>query len=715
MTSGELLSRRSFLVGVSAAGGGLALSLAVPFEQVRAGAEKTPEVTAWLLIGADDSVVVRVARAEMGQGAQTGLAMLVAEELECDWSKVRTEFVTPQDNARRGRVWGDMSTGASRSIAASQLYLRQAGATAREMLVTAAAARWKVSPNECVAANSIITHEPTGRSVTFGAVAEDAAQVEPPGEVKLKEPGAWKLVGQPRRRLDVLDKVTARTVYAIDVRLPGMLYAAIAHCPAFGGVLKAVDENAIANMKGVRRVVRLPDAVAVIADSWWRAKRALDALPIEWDPRGNERVSTASIAAAVRAGLDAEKSQIGRSDGDIAAGLRSAAKLVQADYEVPFLAHATMEPQTCTAHVTNGRVEVWAPSQGPMTALATAASAAGLPNENAVVHAPMLGGGFGRRGAIQEYIRQAVLIAKEVDVPVKLVWSREEDIQHDYYRPYGQARLVAGLGSDGMPVAWKIRLAGPSFVHGLVPGFGMTFVDHTFLSGLAEEMVYDVPNYLVDYAVQQSPVPLGVWRAINYTQNTFYKESFVDEMAHAAGIDPYLYRRRLLHKDVKNLALLDAVAKKADWFAPLPPGVSRGMAITEACGSLCAQVVEASVERGEVRVHRVVSALDPGYVVNPMSIEMQTQGAVVYALTAALTGEITIKNGGVVESNFHDYQMLRMADVPKVETVLVPSGDFWGGAGEPPVPPLAPALCNAIFAATGKRIRSLPIKNHDLS
>jgi isoquinoline 1-oxidoreductase beta subunit len=651
----------------------------------------------------------------MGQGAQTGLAMLVAEELECDWSKVRTEFVTPQDNARRGRVWGDMSTGASRSIAASQLYLRQAGATAREMLVTAAAARWKVSPNECVAANSIITHEPTGRSVTFGAVAEDAAQVEPPGEVKLKEPGAWKLVGQPRRRLDVLDKVTARTVYAIDVRLPGMLYAAIAHCPAFGGVLKAVDENAIANMKGVRRVVRLPDAVAVIADSWWRAKRALDALPIEWDPRGNERVSTASIAAAVRAGLDAEKSQIGRSDGDIAAGLRSAAKLVQADYEVPFLAHATMEPQTCTAHVTNGRVEVWAPSQGPMTALATAASAAGLPNENAVVHAPMLGGGFGRRGAIQEYIRQAVLIAKEVDVPVKLVWSREEDIQHDYYRPYGQARLVAGLGSDGMPVAWKIRLAGPSFVHGLVPGFGMTFVDHTFLSGLAEEMVYDVPNYLVDYAVQQSPVPLGVWRAINYTQNTFYKESFVDEMAHAAGIDPYLYRRRLLHKDVKNLALLDAVAKKADWFAPLPPGVSRGMAITEACGSLCAQVVEASVERGEVRVHRVVSALDPGYVVNPMSIEMQTQGAVVYALTAALTGEITIKNGGVVESNFHDYQMLRMADVPKVETVLVPSGDFWGGAGEPPVPPLAPALCNAIFAATGKRIRSLPIKNHDLS
>jgi isoquinoline 1-oxidoreductase subunit beta len=710
MTSGELLSRRSFLVGVSAIGGGLALSLAVPFEPVHA-AEKTSEVNAWLLIGSDDSVLVRIARAEMGQGAQTGLAMLVAEELECDWSKVRTEFVSPQENVRRGRVWGDMSTGASRSIASSQLYLRQAGATAREMLISAAAARWKVPPAECVAAKSTITHRPSGRSIMFGAVAEAAARIEPPADVKLKDPSEWKLAGTPRRRLDVRDKVTAQTVYAIDVRVPDMLYAAIAHCPAFGGVVKTVDESAIANFRGVRRVVRLQDAVAVIADSWWRAKRALDALPIEWDARGNERVSTASIAEMVRSGLDAQKSQVGRLDGDVGAGLKSAVKRVEADYEVPFLAHATMEPQTCTAHVKNGRVEVWAPTQGPMTALATAAGAAGVPNENVVIHGTMLGGGFGRRGAIQEYVRQAVLIAKEVDVPVKLVWSREEDIQHDYYRPYGRARLVAGLGDDGMPIAWKIRLAGPSFVHGLVPGFGMSFVDRTFLSGLADEMVYDVPNYLVDYVVQQLPVPLGVWRAINYTQNTFYKESFVDEMAHAAAADPYLYRRRLLRNNAKNLAVLDAVANKADWFGPLPQGVSRGIAITEACGSLCAQVVEASVERGKVRVHRVVSALDPGHVVNPLSIEMQTQGAVIYALTAALTGEITIKDGAVLQSNFHDYEMLRIADAPIVETVLVPSGDFWGGAGEPPVPPLAPALCNAIFAATGKRIRSLPIKN----
>jgi len=714
MTSGELLSRRSFLVGVSAIGGGLALSLAVPFDSVRT-AEEAPEITAWLLIGADNAVVIRVARAEMGQGAHTGLAMLVAEELECDWAKVSAEFVSPQDNMRRDRVWGDMSTGASRSIASSQLYLRQAGATAREMLIAAAAARWNVPPAECVAAMSVITHRPSGRKVAFGAVAEAAAKVPPPAEVKLKDPREWKLAGTPQRRLDVPAKVTAQPIYAIDVRLPGMLYAAIAHCPVFGGAPKAVNDSALADIKGVHRVVRLPNAVAVIADSWWRAKRALDALSIEWDPRGNDRVSSASIAAIVRAGLAAEKSQVGRSDGDVVAALPSAVKRVEADYEVPFLAHATMEPQTCTAHVANGGVEVWVPTQEPMTALATAASAAGVPNDKVVVHGTFLGGGFGRRAAIQEFVRQAVMIAKEVDVPVKLLWSREEDIKHDYYRPFGMARLVAGLGADGMPIAWKVRLAGPSFVHGLVPGFGMSFVDRTFISGLADEMAYDVPNYLVDYVVEQSPVPLGVWRAINYTQNTFYKESFVDEMAHAAGMDPYLYRRNLLRNNSKHLAVLDAAAEKADWFGPLPPGKSRGVAITEACGSICAQVVEASVARGEVRVHRVVSAIDCGHVVNPLSIEMQTEGAIIYALTAALVGEITIKNGGVEQSNFDSYEMLRMADAPKVETVLAPSGSFWGGAGEPPVPPLAPALCNAIFAATGKRIRSLPIKNQDLT
>jgi len=493
-----------------------------------------------------------------------------------------------------------------------------------------------------------------------------------------------------------------------------MLYAAIKQCPVYGGKLKSVDEGAIAAMKGVRRVVRMNDAVAVVADSWWRAKRALEALPIAWDDRGNSRVSSAEIADFVRGGLDAKDGQVGRADGDVSAGFARAVLRVEADYTVPFLAHATMEPQTCTAHVRPDRVEIWVPSQGAATALVTAALAADVPNDRVVVHTTMLGGGFGRRGAIQEYIRQAVLIAKECKEPVKLLWSREEDVRHDLYRPFGMARLSAGLDADGMPTALRIRLAGPSFVATLVPGFGTSFIDRSFLSGLTEEMPYAVPNYLVDYVVRQSPVPVGVWRAINYTQNAYYKECFIDEMAHAAGSDPYLYRRRLLRDSPKNLAVLDAAAKRANWGAALPAGVFRGIAVNEACGSYCAQVVEASIEKGGVRVHRVVAAIDPGHVVNPLSVEMQTQGAVVYALTAALYGEITIDNGAAEQANFDDYEMLRIADAPQVETVMVPSGDFWGGVGEPPVPPLAPALCNAVFAATGKRIRSLPLKNHDL-
>ena len=435
---------------------------------------------------------------------------------------------------------------------------------------------------------------------------------------------------------------------------------------------------------------------------------------MRWNDGGNGTVSTDSIAAFVRDGLDADEAEIGRADGDAAAALSRAARRIEADYTVPFLAHATMEPQTCTAHVRADGVEIWAPTQNPATALATAAVAAGVPNEKVTVHRAMLGGGFGRRAPIQEYVRQAVDIAKEFDVPVKLLWTREQDVAHDLYRPFGMARLTAGLDAQGMPLAWTIRLAGPSFVASLVAGFGPHIADRTFVSGLAEEMPYAVPNYLVDYVVRPTPVPLGVWRAINYTQNAFYKECFVDEMAHAAGLDPYLYRRKLLAHDARNLAVLDAAAQKADWGLPLPAGVFRGIALNEACGSYCAQVVEASVADGAVRVHRVVAAIDPGHVVNPLSVEMQVQGAIVYALTAALYGEITIQDGAAVESNFDTYEMLRMADAPKVETVIVPSGGFWGGVGEPPVPPLAPALCNAIFAATGKRVRSLPLKNHNL-
>jgi isoquinoline 1-oxidoreductase subunit beta len=715
MSSSGEIHRRSFLVGVGVAGGGLALGFAIPSgPDLEHPPTRSAEINCWVTIAPDDAVTIRIARAEMGQGAMTGLAMLVAEELECDWKKVQTRFVSPVENLRRGRAWGDLSTGASRSIASSQDYLRRAGAIAREMLIAAAAARWGVSAAQCRAQNSKITHLRSGRILRFGEVARDAAKLTPSKKVALKNPAEWKLAGTPRNRLDVFDKVIGRPVYAIDVRLPDMLYAALVHCPVFGGTLKSIDESSIQGMKGVRRIVRLPDAVAVVAESWWTAKNAAETLRVTWDDSGNGSLSTDEIRELVRTGLDQTPGRVGYAQGDFVAGLASAVQRVEADYMVPFLAHATMEPQTCTAHVRPDRVEIWVPTQDPSVALATAALAAGVSDDKIVMHRMMLGGGFGRRAPTQDYVRQAVLIAKEVAQPVKLLWTREEDIQHDFYRPFGMARLVAGLNAAGMPIAWSVRLAGPSFVAAIVRAFGSNYVDKTFISGLAEEMPYDVPNYLVDYVVRETPVRLGVWRAINYTQNAFYKESFVDEMAHAARMDPYQYRRLLLRNNPKSLAVLDAAAVRAQWGEPLPPGVFRGIAVNQACGSYCAQVVELSVEAGRVRVHRVVSAIDPGHVVNPRSIEMQNEGAVVYALSAALSGEITIKNGGTEQSNFNDYQVLRMADAPKVETAIVPSGDFWGGVGEPPVPPLAPALCNAIFAATGRRIRSLPLKNHDL-
>jgi isoquinoline 1-oxidoreductase beta subunit len=710
MRSGGDLDRRAFLVTASAAAGGLTLGFAIPLAEAARAVGAIPEITCWIAIAPDDSVTIRIARSEMGQGSMTGLAMLVAEELECNWTKVRTEFVSPTLNLAKNRIWGDTSTGASRSIASSQDYLRRAGATAREMLIAAAATQWRVPPAQCVAANGAITHRPSGRTLSFAAIAPAAAMVAPPADVQLKPVSDWKLAGTRQRRLDVPDKVTGQPVYAIDVRLPNMLYAAIRHCPIFGGAPKSIDANSIAEMAGVRGVVHMPDA-----DSWWRAKCAADALTVTWDDCGNGAVSTASIAGFVRAGLAADaEAQIGRAEGDAAAALAGAAARIEADYQVPFLAHATMEPQTCTAHVRAEGVEIWVPTQDPATALATAAIAADVPHAKVTVHRTMLGGGFGRRAPIQEYVRQAVTIAKQFDAPVKLVWSREQDIAHDRFRPFGMARLSAGLDREGMPLACTIRLAGPSFVASLLPGFGTNIIDRTFISGLGEEMPYAIPNYRLDYVVRPTPVPLGVWRAINYTQNAFYKECFIDEMAHAAGIDPYLYRRRLLTNSPRNLAVLDAAANHANWNALPPQGVFRGIALNEACGSYCAQVVEVSVNNGEVRVHRVVAAIDPGHVVNPLSVEMQVQGAIVYALTAALYGEITIKDGAAEQANFDTYEMLRLADAPKVETVIVPSGGFWGGVGEPPVPPLAPALCNAIFAATGKRVRSLPLKNIDL-
>jgi isoquinoline 1-oxidoreductase subunit beta len=714
MTEMPQISRRFFLRSAVAVGGGMALGFHLPGSAAE-GATEPAEVNAWIVIHPDDTVIIRVARSEMGQGITTSLPMLVAEELECDWNKVRPEFPSPEENLRRQRAWGEMSTGGSRSVRTSQEYLRKAGAAAREMLIAAAAAQWKVTANECQAAKGVVSHRPSGRSLRFGEIAEAAAKLPPPTEPKLKDPKDWRLLGTPQKRFDTADKVTGKPIFGIDVRVPNMLYAAIVQCPVFGGTPKSCDEAKIRGLKGVRQVVPLPNAVAVVADSWWQAKRASDALPVTWDEGQNGNVSSASIAEFLRAGLVAPEAAVVRKNGDVDAALAQATKRIEAEYGAPFLSHATMEPQNCTAHVTPDKVEIWAPSQSGEGALAAAAAAAEVPPEKVIVHKMMLGGGFGRRGAVQDFVRQAVLIAKAVGQPVKLLWTREEDIRHDFYRPTAMAQFVAGLDGSGMPVAWRVRVTGPSILANLFPQRLSNGVDQSFANGFTEEMAYEVPNYEVAYAMRTTHVPVGFWRSVNHSQNGFFREAFVDEMAHAAGQDPYQYRRKLLSKDPLRLAVLDAAAQQAGWGKPASQGVSRGIALVEAYGSVCAQVVEASVsDKGELRVHRVTAALDTGHVVNPEILRAQTESGIVYGLSAALYGAITIENGRVQQGNFDDYEMVRIAGMPTVETVLAPSGGFWGGGGEVGVPPLAPALCNAIFAATGKRIRSLPLKDQDL-
>jgi len=707
------IDRRSLLTSVAALGGTLTLGFEIPGGPRPAEAETAgAEVNAWILIAPDDSVTIRVAKAEMGQGVLTALPMLVAEELECDWSKVKTEYVAPEENIRRQRAWGNMSTGGSRSVRGSQQVLRKAGAAAREMLLAAAGTRWGVPTAECRAHNSVITHVPSGRTLRFGEIAAAAAQIRPPTEVKLKEPSDWKLLGTPQRRLDVTDKVLGRTIYGIDVRLPDMLYAAVIQAPVFGARLKSVDDSGTRGMSGVRKTVALENAVAVIAEDWWRAKKAVEALELNWDLGKNGSVSTDGIATYLRRGLAAEDAGVGRSEGDFAAAFAQTDRRIEADYEVPFLAHATMEPQNTTAHVRGNEVEVWAPTQNGEATLVAAAQAAGVPRTNVIVHRTMLGGGFGRRDLMQDFVSLAVRIAKQVAQPVKVVWTREEDMRHDFYRPMAMARMRAGIGAAGEPIAWHVRVSGPSLLPMLLPGH----VDKQFQEGFIEDMPYDVANYLADYAMRPTPVPVGFWRGVNYTQNCFFRECFMDELVHAAGDDPYHYRRKLLgnHPRAGRLrAVLDAVADRAEWGAPAPDGSYRGIALNEVRGTCTAAVIEASVG-AELRVNRVVSAIDCGMVVNPLTVELQVQSATVFALSAALYGEITIRDGGVEQSNFQDYAMLRVAEMPQVETIIVESGEPWSGVGEPPVAVVAPALCNAIFAATGKRIRSLPIKKRDL-
>jgi len=724
MTQSIDISRRSFLGSSAAAAGGLVVGfhVALPGEAAAQGAAPPPEVNAWVRVLPDDRVVIRIVRSEMGQGTLTGLAQLVAEELECDWSKVSTEQPTPGQSLARNRVWGNFSTGGSRGIRESQDYVRKGGATARLMLVQAAADEWKVPASECRAANSVITHGPSGRTTSFGRVADAAARLAPPTDVPLKDPKDWKLIGQPVMRLDTKDKLTGAQVYGMDLKLPGMLNAAIKDCPVFGGKLKSFDAAAIARRPGVKKVVPVGDsAVAVVADTWWHAKTALDALPIVWDEGPNANASSQAFAAVLKAALDAPEAVVGNGNGDVRAALAAAPRKLEAVYAYPHQNHATMETMNATARWTPTRCEVWTPTQNGEAALAATAEAAGLPAAQCEVYKINLGGGFGRRGAVHDWVRQAVAIAKELPgTPVKLIWSREEDMQHGRYHPVTMCKLKAGLDAQGNLTALHMRIAGQSILAGVFPqnvrdGRDPVVFQGLNASGPEASIGYSVPNLLIDHAMRNPSVPPGFWRGVNLNQNAVYLECFLDEVAHATGQDPLAFRLKLMANHPKHRAVLEAAAKGAGWGTPAPAGVFRGIAQTMGFGSYVAAVAEVSVSpAGELKIHRIVAATDPGHVVNPQQVAMQVEGSFVYGLSAALYGECTLKNGRVEQSNFDTYPVMRLSQMPKVETIAVPSGGFWGGVGEPTIAVAAPAVLNAIFAATGVRVRELPLKNQSL-
>jgi isoquinoline 1-oxidoreductase beta subunit len=716
------INRRSFVVSAAALGGGLALGLDLPGggPQIVRAADGSPEVNAWVVIRPDDTVVIRIARSEMGQGTLTGLAQLVAEELECDWSKVTTEFPTPGQNVARKRVWGDMSTGGSRGIRDSQEYVRKGGAAARMMLIQAAANEWKVPVAECSASNSVITHKASGRSTTFGKVAEAAAKLEPPKDVQLKNPKDWKIAGKGVKRLDTADKVDGKLVYGIDLKLPGMLNAAIRDCPVFGGKVKSFDAAKVAGMKGVKKVVQVGETgVAVIADTWWQAKTALDTLPIVWDEGPNAKVSSASIAEFLKAGLDAEQAFVGNQNGNIEAALAGAAKKVEAVYGYPYQNHACMEPMNATAFYTDERCEVWGPTQNGEAAFAAALEASALPAAKVEAHKVFVGGGFGRRGR-SDYVTQAVLIAKQMPgTPVKLIWSREEDMTHCTYHPITQCRLIGTFDTNNNLTGLRMRISGQSILAALLPARLENGKDPATFSGLNPRgeaaFGYTVPNLLIDHAMRNPHVPPGFWRGVNINHNAIYVECFMDELAHSVGQDPLEFRRKLMANHPKHLAVLNAVAERAGWGTSASQGVYRGLAQHMGYGSYVAACAEISVStNGDVKIHRIVGATDPGHVVNPAQIERQIAGSFVYGLSALFYQECTVKEGRIEQTNFDSYNSMRISEMPKVESIIMPSGESWGGVGEPTICVAAPAVLNAIFAATGKRIRSFPLMHHNL-
>ncbi|HWA13573.1 MAG TPA: molybdopterin cofactor-binding domain-containing protein [Burkholderiales bacterium] len=705
--------RRDFLVKSAAVSGGLMVGFHMPAFAQAAGSG--PEVTHWVVIQPDDTIIVRIARSELGQGTFTGLAQLVAEELDADWSKVRSEYADVNMHIKRNKIFRDMSTGGSRGIRDSQEYVRQGGAAAREMLIAAAAQQWGVPASECKAEKSVITH-PSGRKTTYGKVAAAASKLEIPKAPKLKDQKDWKIIGTSPARFDIPEKTNGKQVYAADVRLPGMLHASIVQVPVFGGKLKSYDESRVKGMRGVKKVVAGEDWVAVVADNWWRANQAVKALPVEWDVGENGNVSSESIMAFLRTGLEADNVPVARKDGDVESAFASAARIVEAEYYSGYLNHATMEPQTATALFTDDRLEVWCGTQNGEATIAAAAETAGVPLDNVYVHKMHAGGGFGRRGPHQEYTKQAVKIAQAMPgTPVRLQWSREEDMKQGRYRPVSLVKVRGALDKDGNWIAWSARQADQSIIATVRPTMIKDGVDPINTRCFVDNP-YKVANFLNEYAMRQTHVPPGFWRAVAHTNNPFVRECFIDELAHAAGKDPYQFRRPFL-EGKKDLGVLDAVARAIGWEKPAAKGVHRGIAVVDSYGSYTAAAVELSVEGGTViDVRRVVVAIDPGHIVHADAVKAQVEGGIIWGLSAIMHEEITIQDGRVVQGNFTDYPVLHLAEVPpKIEAIIMPTGGFWGGVGEPPIGGVIPAINNALFSATGKRIRSMPLKNHGFS
>lgn len=721
MSESQLMqSRRGFLLSTAAVSGGFAIGLHLPAARAQAQAtsgDAGEMINIWVEIASDDTVTLKYARAEMGQGSLTSAPQLVADELDADWSRVRIDYVDVNEHIRMNNAWGDMLTVGSRTIRNSQDYLRNAGATARAMLVAAAAEEWDVDPADITVERGVVRHADSDRESGFGALAAAAAEMPVPETVSLKDPEDWHIIGQSVPRVDIPASVDGSQVYGIDVELPGMVYATMAQCPVFDGVVRSFDAETARTRRGIMDVFTIDDgaAVVVVADNWWRAQQALQEVQVDWDERGNGDVNNESILAFFRERLDSgEAAPLPNNSGETDRALTDAAQVVEAEYFTPYLSHNPMEPIGATVRIDGERVDVWASTQGPVALTNEVAGALQVEAENVYVHRVQAGGGFGRRGGTGDYGRAAALIARELpdNTPVKLLWSREEDTQHGFYRPLALYRLRGGLDEAGNITGWESRIASGSILNQMRNVPLRDGVDGPATEGFTH-LPYTVPNQHHDYRQCATHVPLGFWRTVGWSQTPFAREQFIDELAVAAGEDPYRFRVRHMPEDELSRHILETVAEAAGWESTPAEGVFRGIATSEPYGSYTAAVVELSVsEDRAIRIHRIVQAINSGHMVNPDNIHAQMEGAVVWAVSAAMWGEINIENGRVREGNFHDYRVMSLAEMPPLELVLAPTGGFWGGIGEPGQAPLLPALCNALYQATGERIRSLPLSQH---